>query len=58
MHVDVRFDRPVAPLGRVGMQVLPACCTIGELEQFEVSALHNNEVIARGMITLNRRRRR
>ena len=55
VHVDVRFDRPVAPPAELILRskLLRA---VGELEQFEVSALHHNEVIARGMITLNRRK--
>jgi 3-hydroxyacyl-[acyl-carrier-protein] dehydratase len=54
VHVDVRFDRPVAPPAELVLRskLLRA---VGELEQFEVSALHENQVIARGMITLNRR---
>jgi 3-hydroxyacyl-[acyl-carrier-protein] dehydratase len=54
VHVDVRFDRPVSPPAELVLRskLLRA---VGELEQFEVAALHNNQVIARGMITLNRR---
>jgi len=54
VHVDVRFDRPVSPPAELVLRS-KLLRTIGELEQFEVAALHDNEVIARGMITLNRR---
>ena len=55
VHVDVRFDRPVAPPAELVLRS-KLLRTIGELEQFEVSALQNNQVVARGMITLNRRK--
>jgi 3-hydroxymyristoyl/3-hydroxydecanoyl-(acyl carrier protein) dehydratase len=55
VHVDVRFDRPLAPPADLVLRS-KLLRTIGELEQFEVSALQNNEIVARGMITLNRRK--
>jgi 3-hydroxyacyl-[acyl-carrier-protein] dehydratase len=54
VHVDVRFDRPVSPPAELVLRS-KLLRTVGELEQFEVAALHDNQVIARGMITLNRR---
>ena len=55
VHVDVRFDRPVAPPAELVLRS-KLLRTVGELEQFEVSALQNAQVVARGMITLNRRK--
>lgn len=52
-HVDVRFDRPVSPPARIVLRSQLARA-MGELEQFEVTALVNNLVVARGMLTLSR----
>jgi 3-hydroxyacyl-[acyl-carrier-protein] dehydratase len=55
VHVDVRFDRPVAPPAEI---VLASrhLRTIGILQQFEVSAAIGQESVARGMLTLSRPR--
>jgi 3-hydroxyacyl-[acyl-carrier-protein] dehydratase len=52
-HVDVRFDRPVSPPAKIVLQSR-VTRAIGELEQFEVTALVNGQVVARGMLTLSR----
>jgi 3-hydroxyacyl-[acyl-carrier-protein] dehydratase len=53
VHVDVRFDAPVAPPADV---VLSSKVTrvMGPLQQFDVSASVSGTVIARGSITLHR----
>jgi len=55
VHVDVRFDQSVAPPAEI---ILRSRClrTVGGLEQFEVSALVGDQVVARGMLTLARPR--
>ena len=55
VHVDVLFDRPVAPPAEI---VLTSrhLRTIGILQQFEVSAAVGQESVARGMLTLSRPR--
>ncbi|HXE55217.1 MAG TPA: phosphopantetheine-binding protein [Tepidisphaeraceae bacterium] len=55
VHVDVRFDEPVAPPADLVLRSR-LLRTVGELEQFEVSALLNDRTIARGMLTLSRPR--
>lgn len=52
-HVDVRFDRPVSPPARIVLQSR-VTRAIGELQQFEVTALVSSQVVARGMLTLSR----
>lgn len=55
VHVDVRFDEPVAPPADLLLRSR-LLRTVGELEQFEVSALLHDRTIARGMLTLSRPR--
>ena len=52
-HMDVRFDQPVSPPAEIVLRsrVMRA---IGELQQFEVTALLRDAVVARGMLTLSR----
>jgi 3-hydroxyacyl-[acyl-carrier-protein] dehydratase len=55
VHVDVRFDQSVAPPAEITLR--SRCLrTVGELEQFEVSASLGESVVARGMLTLARPR--
>jgi 3-hydroxyacyl-[acyl-carrier-protein] dehydratase len=55
VHVDVRFDRPVAPPAQIVLRsrILRG---VGALQQFETSATVGNVTVARGMITLSRPR--
>ena len=53
VHVDVRFDRPVAPPAEITLRS-KHLRMIGALQQFEVSASVGDEVVARGMLTLSR----
>ena len=55
VHVDVRFDRPVAPPAQIVLRsrILRG---VGALQQFETSATVGNVAVARGMITLSRPR--
>jgi 3-hydroxyacyl-[acyl-carrier-protein] dehydratase len=55
VHVDVRFDRPVAPPADLILRSRHLR-TIGMLQQFEVSASIGQETVARGMLTLSRPR--
>ena len=55
VHVDVRFDEPVAPPAELVLRSR-ILRTVGGLEQFEVSASVGEKVVARGMITLSRPR--
>lgn len=55
VHVDVRFDRPVAPPAEIILRSRHLR-TIGILQQFEVSASIGQETVARGMLTLSRPR--
>ena len=55
VHVDVRFDRSVEPPAEITLR--SRCLrSVGGLEQFEVSALVGEEVVARGMLTLSKPR--
>jgi 3-hydroxyacyl-[acyl-carrier-protein] dehydratase len=53
VHVDVRFDQPVSPPAEIVLRSRHLR-SIGDLQQFEVSAAVANAVIARGMLTLSR----
>jgi len=53
VHVDVRFDRPVAPPAEIVLRS-KHLRMIGALQQFEVSASVGNDTVARGMLTLSR----
>lgn len=55
VHVDVRFDRPVAPPAELVL-TSKHLRSIGILQQFEVSASVGQETVARGMLTLSRPR--
>jgi 3-hydroxyacyl-[acyl-carrier-protein] dehydratase len=55
VHVDVRFDHPVAPPAEIIIRSRHLR-TIGILQQFEVSATVGQEIVARGMLTLSRPR--
>ena len=55
VHVDVRFDRPVAPPAEIVLRS-KLLRTVGGLHQFEVSASVENQPVARGMLTLSRPR--
>lgn len=55
VHVDVRFDRPVAPPAQLTITA-KHLRSIGILQQFEVSASLGSETVARGMLTLSRPR--
>lgn len=55
VHVDVRFDRPVAPPAQIILRSRHLR-SVGILQQFEVSALVGNDTVARGMLTLSRPR--
>jgi 3-hydroxyacyl-[acyl-carrier-protein] dehydratase len=55
VHVDVRFDRPVAPPAQIILRS-KHLRSVGILQQFEVSALIGDETVARGMLTLSRPR--
>ncbi|HEY2587246.1 MAG TPA: 3-hydroxyacyl-ACP dehydratase FabZ family protein [Tepidisphaeraceae bacterium] len=56
VHVDVRFDRPVAPPAQIILRS-KHLRSVGILQQFEVSALVGEETVARGMLTLSRPRK-
>lgn len=55
VHVDVRFDRPVAPPAQIILRSR-LLRSVGGLEQFEVAALVGQDTVARGMLTLSRPR--
>jgi 3-hydroxyacyl-[acyl-carrier-protein] dehydratase len=55
VHVDVRFDRTVAPPVDIILQSRHLR-SIGLLQQFEVSASVGQDTVARGMLTLSRPR--
>ena len=55
VHVDVRFDQPVAPPAEIVLRSR-MLRTVGELQQFEVSAAVGQAVVARGTLTLSRPR--
>jgi 3-hydroxyacyl-[acyl-carrier-protein] dehydratase len=52
-HVDVRFEKPVAPPATIVLRS-KLTATMGQLQKFDVSALVNNAVVASGSITLHR----
>lgn len=52
-HIDIRFDKPVAPPAQIVLRS-KVVRAIGELQQFEATALLGAAVIARGMLTLSR----
>ena len=53
VHVDVRFDRTVSPPAEIVLRSRHLR-SVGVLQQFEVTALVRDELVARGMITLSR----
>jgi len=55
VHVDVRFDKPVSPPAQSVLRSRVLRC-VGELQQFEVSALVEEVTVARGMLALSRPR--
>jgi 3-hydroxyacyl-[acyl-carrier-protein] dehydratase len=55
VHVDVRFDRSVAPPAQIILRSRHLR-SIGLLQQFEVSAHIGDATVARGMLTLSRPR--
>jgi 3-hydroxyacyl-[acyl-carrier-protein] dehydratase len=52
-HVDVRFDKPVAPPATVVLRAKLATA-MGSLQKFDVAAEVNGVVVASGSITLHR----
>ena len=52
-HVDVKFEKPVAPPATVVLRAKLAA-TMGALQKFDVAALVNNATVAAGSITLHR----
>jgi len=52
-HVDVRFEKPVAPPAMIVLRS-KLTGTMAALQKFDVSALVNNAVVASGSITLHR----
>jgi 3-hydroxyacyl-[acyl-carrier-protein] dehydratase len=52
-HVDVRFEKPVAPPATIVLRST-VTGTMGSLQKFDVSAMVNNAVVASGSITLHR----
>jgi 3-hydroxyacyl-[acyl-carrier-protein] dehydratase len=52
-HVDVRFEKPVAPPATIVLRAKLAA-TMGSLQKFEVAALVNNATVAAGSVTLHR----
>jgi len=53
-HTDVRFEHPVAPPAQIILRSR-LLRSLGELQQFEVSALVGQNVVARGVLALSRR---
>jgi 3-hydroxyacyl-[acyl-carrier-protein] dehydratase len=53
VHVDVRFEMPVAPPADIHL-TSKFVRAIGPLQQFNVEAMANGQVVARGSITLHR----
>jgi 3-hydroxyacyl-[acyl-carrier-protein] dehydratase len=53
VHIDVRFDRPVSPPAEIVVRCRHLRY-VGELQQFEASAMVNDAVVARGMLALSR----
>jgi 3-hydroxyacyl-[acyl-carrier-protein] dehydratase len=53
VHVDVRFDQPVTPPVEIVLHSRHLR-SMGDLQQFEVSASVGEAVVARGMLTLSR----
>lgn len=52
-HVDVRFEKPVAPPATIVLRS-SLTATMGSLQKFDVAALVNDAVVASGSITLHR----
>jgi 3-hydroxyacyl-[acyl-carrier-protein] dehydratase len=52
-HVDVRFEKPVAPPATIVLRS-KLTATIGQLQKFDVAARVNDAVVASGSITLHR----
>jgi 3-hydroxyacyl-[acyl-carrier-protein] dehydratase len=52
-HVDVRFEKPVAPPATIVLRS-KLTGTMGALQRFDVAALVNSAVVASGSITLHR----
>ena len=52
-HVDVRFEKPVAPPATIVLRA-KVTGTMGSLQKFEVSALVNDATVAAGSVTLHR----
>jgi 3-hydroxyacyl-[acyl-carrier-protein] dehydratase len=52
-HVDVKFEKPVAPPATIVLRATLAA-TMGSLQKFEVAAFVNNASVAAGSITLHR----
>jgi 3-hydroxymyristoyl/3-hydroxydecanoyl-(acyl carrier protein) dehydratase len=51
--VDVRFEAPVAPPAEIHL-TSKFVRAVGPLQQFNVEAMANGQVVARGQITLHR----
>jgi 3-hydroxyacyl-[acyl-carrier-protein] dehydratase len=52
-HIDVRFDKPVAPPAEIALQSRLRR-TLGSLQQFDVAARVGDAIVASGSITLHR----
>jgi 3-hydroxymyristoyl/3-hydroxydecanoyl-(acyl carrier protein) dehydratase len=52
-HVDVRFDKPVAPPAEIMLQSR-LTRTVASLQQFDVAARVGDTIVASGSITLHR----
>lgn len=52
-HMDVRFDQPVVPPAEITLKSRLQR-TVGELHQFEVTAMVGDVLVARGSVTLHR----
>jgi 3-hydroxyacyl-[acyl-carrier-protein] dehydratase len=53
VHLDVRFNRPVAPPAELVLKA-KFVRSMGDLQQFEVEAWANGEAVASGMLALHR----
>jgi 3-hydroxyacyl-[acyl-carrier-protein] dehydratase len=52
-HIDIRFEKPVTPPAQIILRS-KVVRALGELAQFEVTALLGDTAVARGMLTLSR----
>jgi 3-hydroxymyristoyl/3-hydroxydecanoyl-(acyl carrier protein) dehydratase len=52
-HIDIRFEKPVTPPAQIILRS-KVVRALGELAQFEVTALQGDTAVARGMLTLSR----